>query len=193
MKRAEQASETRTALIEAAKRLFATRGYLNTKVTDITAEAGRAAGSFYNHFAGKEELLKALLDELAAVSDRFADTAEHKSDFTDPDAIRYHVAVYWRVHREHAPTMLALRQAALVSEDFARTYERFRRAQLEDLAGHLAYVRNLPASVETTLTLMGAMMEAPALLPELPEEEAVEVTTRFIYRALNGTDYPQQG
>ncbi|KAA6214059.1 TetR/AcrR family transcriptional regulator [Streptomyces albofaciens JCM 4342] len=191
MKRAEQASETRAALIEAAKRLFAARGYLNTKVTDITAEAGRAAGSFYNHFAGKEELLKALLDELATESDRYAVTAEHKSDFTDPDAIRYHVAAYWRVHRDHAPTMLALRQAALVSEDFARTLEQFRRTQLEDLAGHLAYVKNLPASVETTLTLMSTMMDAPAqLLPELPEEEAVEVATRFIYRALNGTDYP---
>ncbi|KOT99966.1 TetR family transcriptional regulator [Streptomyces sp. NRRL F-5755] len=194
VKRAEQASETRAALIEAAKRLFATRGYLNTKVTDITAEAGRAAGSFYNHFAGKEELLKALLDELAAVSDRFADAEGHMSDFTDPDAIRYHVAVYLRVHREYAPTMLALRQAALVSEDFARTLEQFRRAQAADLADHLAHVQNLPASVETTLTLMSAMMEAPAqLLHELPEEEAVEVATRFIYRALNGRDYPQRG
>ncbi|MFH8406598.1 TetR/AcrR family transcriptional regulator [Streptomyces sp. NPDC018019] len=191
MKRAEQAVETRAALIEAAKRLFATRGYLNTKVTDITAEAGRAAGSFYNHFAGKEELLKALLDELAAASDTFAAADGHKADFSDPDAIRYHVTAAWRVHREHAPIMLALRQAALVSADFARTLDRFRRAQLEDLADHLEHVRNLPASVETTLTLLSAMLEAPAqLAPGLSEEEAVEATTRFLYRALNGTDYP---
>lgn len=193
MKRAEQAVETRAALIEAAKRLFADRGYLNTKITDITAEAGRAAGSFYRHFASKEELLKALLAELATASDSFAAAEGHTSDFTDPDAIRYHVTAYWRVHREHAATMLALRQAALVNEDFARTLEQFRRAQLEDLADHLAHVRNLPASVETTLTLMSAMLEAPAqLLPELAEDEAVEVATRFLYRALNGKDYPPQ-
>ncbi|MEU2791380.1 TetR family transcriptional regulator [Streptomyces sp. NPDC007100] len=193
MKRAEQAVETRTALIEAAKRLFADRGYLNTKITDITAEAGRAAGSFYRHFASKEELLKALLAELATASDSFAAAEEHKSDFTDPDAIRYHVAAHWRVHREHAATVLALRQAALVSEDFAHTLEQFRRRQLDDLADHLAHVRNLPASVETTLTLMSAMLDAPAHLPPgMPEEEAVEAATRFIYRALNGKDYPPQ-
>ncbi|MFD7662237.1 TetR/AcrR family transcriptional regulator [Streptomyces sp. NPDC059788] len=191
MKRAEQAVETRAALIEAAKRLFAARGYLNTKITDITTEAGRAAGSFYRHFTSKEDLLKALLDELAALGDTYADAAGHKSDFTDPDAIRYHVAGYRRLHREHAATMLALRQAALVSEDFARTLDRFRRGQLDDLADHLAHVQNLPASVETTLTLVSAMLDAPAQLwSDTSEEEAVEVTTRFIYRALNGTDYP---
>ncbi|OKI09549.1 TetR family transcriptional regulator [Streptomyces sp. CB02923] len=190
MKRAEQAVETRAALIEAAKRQFAARGYLNTKITDITAEAGRAAGSFYRHFASKEELLQALLAELAAASDTYADAEGHKSDFTDPDAIRYHVTACWRVYRDHAPTMLALRQAALVSEDFARTFDQFRRAQLADLADHLEHVQNLPASPGTTLTLMSALLEAPAQLgPGMPEEEAVEVTTRFLYRALNGKDY----
>ncbi|MFH8348106.1 TetR/AcrR family transcriptional regulator [Streptomyces sp. NPDC018045] len=190
MKRAERAGETRAALIQAAKRRFAAHGYLNTKITDITAEAGRAAGSFYRHFTSKEDLLKALLDELAAASDAYAGTDEHKSDFTDPDAIRYHVAVYWRMYREHAPTMVALRQAALVSEDFARTLDRFRRAQFDDLAGHLRHVQNPPASPEVTLMLLSTMLDAPAQpWPGMSEEEAVEAVTRFIYRALNGRDY----
>ncbi|MFF3269809.1 TetR/AcrR family transcriptional regulator [Streptomyces chrestomyceticus] len=190
MKRAEQAVETRAALIEAAKRLFADRGYLNTKITDITTEAGRAAGSFYRHFTSKENLLRALLDELSAASDAYAATDEHKSDFTDPEAIRYHVASNWRVHREHAATMVALRQAALVSEDFTRTFDQFRRTQLEDLADHLEHVENLPASPETTLLMMSAMLDAPAQpWPGMTEDEAIEATTRFLYRALNGKDY----
>ncbi|MEV5593118.1 TetR/AcrR family transcriptional regulator [Streptomyces sp. NPDC052496] len=193
MKRAEQAVETRAALIEAAKRLFADRGYLNVKITDITAAAGRAAGSFYRHFTGKEDLLKALLDELTAASDVYAGAAEHRSDFTDPEAIRYHVTAYWRVYQEHTATMVALRQAALVSEDFARTLEQWRRAQLDDLADHVQYVRNPPASPEATLTLLSAVMDAAVQVwTEAPDDKAVEGLTRFLFRALNGTDYAPQ-
>ncbi|MFJ7903709.1 TetR/AcrR family transcriptional regulator [Streptomyces sp. NPDC096198] len=191
MTRAEQAADTRAALIEAAKRLFATRGYLNTRITEITAEAGRSAGSFYNHFTSKEELLEALLADFTAASDEMAAAPGHKADFTDPEAIRYHVAAYWRVHQEHAPTLLALRQAALVNEDFARTLSRYRRSQFDDLADHLAHVPDLPASPEVSLTVLATMIDSLAQLwPEVPESEAVEVITRFVYRALNGRDYP---
>jgi AcrR family transcriptional regulator len=188
--RAEQAAETRAALIEAAKRLFVSRGYLNTKITDITTEAGRAAGSFYRHFAGKEELLAALLEEVSAAGDQYASAAEHKADFSDPDAIRYHVAIYWHVYHEHAATFLALRQAALVDENFARTYREFGRGQADNIRDHLDHVPNLPASPEVSMTVLTALLDGfTQVWPEMPEDEAVEIITRFAYRALNGKDY----
>ena len=191
MTRAEQAAETRVALIEAAKRLFVSRGYLNTKITDITTEAGRAAGSFYRHFAGKEELLTALLEEVSAAGDRYASAAEHKADFSDPDSIRYHVAIYWHVYHEHAATFLALRQAALVDENFARTYREFGRGQADTILDHLDHVPNLPASPEVSMTVLTALLDGfTQMWPEMPEDEAVEIITRFVYRALNGKDYP---
>src|SRR3954452_18156278 len=110
--RKEKAAETESALKAAAKRVFARKGCLNTKITDITAEAGRAAGSFYNHFAGKEELLEALLADIAASGDESALAEGHLSDFSDPAAVRWHVAQYWNFYNEHASTMQALRQAA---------------------------------------------------------------------------------
>lgn len=190
MKRAERAAETRAALIEAAKRLFATRGYLNTKITDISAEAGRAAGSFYTYFADKEALLRALFEEVVAASDEFAGSPEHKSDFTDPEAIRFHVAIYLDVYREHATTMRALSQAALVDEGFARTLREYRRAQFDDIRSHLDHVVGLPSSPEVALTVFASMLEGLVnLWPEMPRDEAVETITRFAYRALNGKDF----
>jgi AcrR family transcriptional regulator len=191
VKRAERAADTRTALLEAAKRLFAGRGYLNTKITDITAEAGRAAGSFYTYFAGKESLLEALLAEVATAGDRYAGAAEHKSDFTDPEAIRYHLALYWNVYQEHSATFLALSQAALVDENLARILTEFRRTQFDDMLDHLDHVENLPASPEVSLTVLASMFDALVRLwPETPADEAIEILTRFAYRALNGKDYP---
>ena len=190
MKRAEQAAETKVALMEAAKRLFATRGYLNTKITDITAEAGRAAGSFYRHFAGKEELLTVLLAEFAAAGDQYANAPEHKADFSDPDAVRYHVLTFWRVYHQHLATLQALRQAALVDENFARTFREVGRRQADDIRSHLDNVSDLPASPEVSMTVLTAMLDGFAQMwPDMPEDEAVEIITRFVYRALNGKDY----
>src|SRR3954467_1656926 len=99
--RKEKAAETEGALKAAAKRVFARKGYLNTKITDITAEAGRAAGSFYTHFANKEALLEALLADMLAEGDESAASAGHRDDFRDRAAVRFHVAMYWEFYRRH--------------------------------------------------------------------------------------------
>jgi AcrR family transcriptional regulator len=201
--RKEKAAETETALKAAARRVFARKGYLNTKITDITAEAGRAAGSFYNHFAGKEELLEALLADIAASGDESALTEGHLSDFSDPAAVRWHVAQYWDFYREHASTMQALRQAAMVNDAFGRTLASFGATQSADLYGHLAQVTaagmRLPASTELSIAMMYQLVDsfaqmwlldpAPAGWTPPTDEEAIEALTRFVYRGFTGRDY----
>src|SRR3954453_1112819 len=116
--RKAKAEETAAALKEAARRQFVERGYLNTKITDITAAAGRATGSFYNHFASKEELLEALLrDMLAAADEAVVDDAGHDADFSKRSAIRWHVESYWRFYQAHLPEMIAVKQAAMLDPE----------------------------------------------------------------------------
>ncbi|MFI5606357.1 TetR/AcrR family transcriptional regulator [Amycolatopsis sp. NPDC051903] len=200
--RKEKAAETETALKEAAKRVFARKGYLNTKITDITAEAGRAAGSFYNHFASKEELLEALLGDLAAAGDEDALSEDHLTDFSDPAAVRWHVRQYWNFYRANAPTMQALQQAAMVNDDFARTFANFGVTQAADLDGHLAHVTaagyRLPASTELSIAMMYQLIDSAARMwltgPQPSDratptdDEAVEALTRFVYRGFTGRD-----
>ena len=52
---------TRQTLIEASYRLFTSRGFHATSMRDIAAEAGITAGSIYNHFADKEQIVKEVL------------------------------------------------------------------------------------------------------------------------------------
>jgi len=59
----QRALETRERIIDAAARAFARRGYGQATVNDIAAEAGISMGALYHHFASKEELFRAILDE----------------------------------------------------------------------------------------------------------------------------------
>lgn len=54
---------TRSALLAAARSLFAERGLEHTTIAEIADRADVAVGSFYNYFATKEELLDALLEQ----------------------------------------------------------------------------------------------------------------------------------
>src|SRR5713226_6220135 len=57
----EGEGSTRRALIEASYRLFVAHGYHATTMRDIAKEAGITAGSIYNHFADKEQIVKEVL------------------------------------------------------------------------------------------------------------------------------------
>jgi len=59
----EMRTRSRRALIDAARKLFAERGYHKTKVLDIARQAEMSQGNVYWYFSGKEELLKAVLRE----------------------------------------------------------------------------------------------------------------------------------
>ena len=46
----------RLAILEAAERVFARRGFVESKVADIAREAGLATGTLYNYFDSKEAI-----------------------------------------------------------------------------------------------------------------------------------------
>jgi TetR/AcrR family transcriptional repressor of nem operon len=53
---------TRTKLLESARDVIRTKGYAATTVDDICATAGVSKGSFFHHFASKEEMGIATID-----------------------------------------------------------------------------------------------------------------------------------
>src|SRR3990170_1288393 len=57
--------ETRERILEAAVKVFATKGYHDTKVDDIVAESKTSKGSFYFYFPSKQDIFLALVDTFA--------------------------------------------------------------------------------------------------------------------------------
>jgi AcrR family transcriptional regulator len=59
--REQRKAETRAALLDAAGRVFARRGYHAASVDEVADEAGYSTGALYSNFEGKEDLFLALL------------------------------------------------------------------------------------------------------------------------------------
>lgn len=194
--RKEQAAGTEAALKQAAREVFAERGYLNTKITDITAAAGRATGSFYNHFAGKEELLEALLvDMLAAADDAVLADAAHDEDFSRIESVRWHVAAFWRFYKAHLPEMIAIKQASMVDPDLG---QRLQRIMTDDDAHMIQHLSHLPEPQPDPLlqiSAMNALLEGfayiwlvvnPASGQTITDDAAIDLLTNLLHHGLAG-------
>jgi AcrR family transcriptional regulator len=65
--RQEKRAQTRAALLDAAERLWAERGIRGASLDEIAAQAGMTKGAVYSNFAGKTDLILALLDRYTQV------------------------------------------------------------------------------------------------------------------------------
>ncbi len=75
-------AQTRGRLLAAARDLFAEQGVGATRLGEITERADVAVGSLYNHFSGKEEIVDAVMAEIAEEQGQVVDAMT--ADLEDP-------------------------------------------------------------------------------------------------------------
>lgn len=74
-------------ILDAAKELLLLKGYEETAITDIMERAGGAKGMFYRFFQSKEEVMRALGDQMFLENNPF-ETVRERSDLTGLQKIR---------------------------------------------------------------------------------------------------------
>ncbi|MFW0783681.1 TetR/AcrR family transcriptional regulator [Gordonia sp. CPCC 206044] len=129
---------TRAALVGAARTVFERDGFADSRLTDITAEANCATGSFYTYFDSKEDILDAVLAE--AQEDMLHPGGPHVEP-TSPDdptaVIEAANRAYFEAYRRNAGLMLVREQVAGISPDFREIRRRRGQVFVERNAKHI--------------------------------------------------------
>ena len=164
------------AVLDAAAKLFAGRGYSATSMRDIAAAAGMLPGSLYYHFAAKEELLAAVYE--AGVREIIDAAHSAAATATAP----------W--DRLEAACVAHL-QTVLRQSDYAQVLIRVLPEDVPPVAGRLATLRT-----EYENLYRGLIAALP--LPAGTDRKSVRLMllgalnwSRFWYRE-NGRDSPRQ-
>src|ERR1700719_2170945 len=127
--------QPRAAIEQAARKLFAERGFHGTTLADITSAAGKSSAVFYRYFDDKEDLLAALgesflhdIVEPSGLSVSLPDSPDDTEFFTSV------VTGYWNMFKQNIGIMIAVAQLAATRPRFAAVQNAFRRFGVDIVA-----------------------------------------------------------
>lgn len=168
--RAQAAELSRTAIAVTGRRLFQERGYNQSTVESIAAEAGYAVQTVYFHFKSKAAILTRLIDELEAV--QIAPRYQLAMSADRPaEVVRLSAAIARQVCDQGWDLMQALEAAAKGDPALAKRLQEWE-------GGHLFGMTNQ----------IRRLVQLRALRPGLDESTAVDIgwalTSPDVYRLL---------
>ncbi len=144
--RQEQARETRLRILEAARHLFLSQGYVATPIGAIAHEAGVAAQTVYVAFGNKRAILAALMDVSLGGDDEPVGMLERPAPqrMRDEPDQRRQLAMMAHGIREilerAGPIFDVMRGAALADPEIAEMYRRLQEERLHNLTSVVGWV-----------------------------------------------------
>lgn len=191
---------TETAFVEAARKVFAEKGYFNTKIADIAAAAGRSTGSFYNYYTSKEELLTQLSEQF--IAEVLGHVTLHHRPSDPMKNIQEAVRAYWQAYRDYLPEMIGIFQLSMTDEAFADRWFEIRadgvRAILRGLERARKDGRAAGLDLDATASALVSMLHGYCWtwlaqkgddVPHRPDDEtAIRTLAQIWYRTIYGTD-----
>lgn len=188
-------ARTRAALVAAARVVFERDGYLDSRLTDITAEAKCSAGSFYTYFSSREEILQAVLE---AAQDDMLHPGMPRLDpgETSPAAlIEASNRAYFEAYKRNAKLMLLLDEVSASDPKFREVRRRRSRAFIDRNARAIRDLQErglVSPDLDPFLAALGLSgmvgrmaYYVYALGQDFPLDLLVETATRLWINALN--------
>ncbi len=112
---------TRQRLLDAGVEVFAKRGYHAARVDDIVKVAKTSHGTFYLYFANKEDLFRALAEEVATEMRALADSLPPvTADAAGSNALRVWLGAFADVYEHYGPVIRAWTEAEIGASEFGR-------------------------------------------------------------------------
>jgi len=151
-------------IIEAAVRVFARKGYYNSRVSDIAREAGIAAGTIYLYFKTKDDILVTLFRDKMA---EFVG-ALRKAIAGEPDAarkVRRLVSLHFSMLEEN-PDL-----AEVVQVELRQGQKFFRGASSQEIGAYFA--------------LIGSVLEEGVAEGRFRSSLPVKVATKMLFGAMD--------
>jgi AcrR family transcriptional regulator len=167
-RRQAQASETRAAIVRAARDLFLSQGYGRTTIADVARDAGVSVETIYGAFGNKATLLHKAWDITVGGDDEeivFHERPEVMAIRSEPDLakrLRLHAALSTATAQRIAPFQLMVQAAAGAEPAAAAMLEEMGRQRLAGItvmAGEAAKTGQLSVSEEECRDVIWSMTD----------------------------------
>ncbi len=193
--------QTQAAIEQAARKLFAERGFHGTTLADITSAAGKSAAVFYRYFGDKEDLLAALAESFLHDVVTPSGSSLHLPYSPDDDDafITSVVTGYWNMFKQNIGIMIAVAQLAATQQRFAGVQNEFRRFGMDIVAASVrraqqhGYASDLnPEHIAAAIALLfenfTTVVAGPSGLGlDISDEDAIATLSTVWKKTLYGT------
>jgi AcrR family transcriptional regulator len=191
--------QTRGAIEQAARKLFAERGFHGTTLADITSAAGKSPAVFYRYFDDKEDLLAALAESF--LHDVVEPSALGVSLPNSPDDTEFFTAVvtgYWNMFKQNIGIMIAVAQLAATQRRFALVQNEFRRFGIDIVAasvrraqeqgyGHELNPQHVAAAIALLFENFTTVFVASSGLGRISDADAIATLSTIWKKTLYGS------
>lgn len=181
--------QTQQAIEDAARTLFAQRGFHGTTLADITSVAGKSPAVFYRYFTDKKHLLAVLAESL------LGEVVDFPTVPGDSDFFVSAVGVYWDKFKTNSGIMVAVDQLAATDPRFELLQNQFRefgqdivRASVRR-AQQQGYAAELDADhTALAIALLFERFTSVSLSHGLSDDAAVTTLSTIWKKTLYGTE-----